>query len=267
MPTANRSETERAAYASGRHRDNRSRIKGLIQSVYRNPNSLAEAQMFERLVFERCRGARVLEVGCGQGWYTQRLLAAGAAFVHGIDISPEMLAHAEARGLDKAQFSVHDIHQDIDGQFDLIVGQAVLHHVDYRAVLAKLQRRNLAATGAMVFMEPLGESALMRLYWKLGQRFHTPDERPFYRRDVRWLGAQFPGFKLYPYNYLSLPMGLASGLLGLKPDNAAARAVDRLDRLLADKVTALRPLYRSGIFYLPGADHRVTLPTVRQDGA
>ncbi|MEO0795802.1 MAG: class I SAM-dependent methyltransferase [Verrucomicrobiota bacterium] len=43
-----------------------------------------------------CRGLRTVDLACGQGYYTRLLKKAGAAEAHGIDISKEMIALAEA---------------------------------------------------------------------------------------------------------------------------------------------------------------------------
>lgn len=50
----------------------------------------------------RVRGLRLLDVGCGGGYFS-RAMAEGGAAVTGIDISPEMLRHAQAMEVHRAR--------------------------------------------------------------------------------------------------------------------------------------------------------------------
>jgi hypothetical protein len=107
----------------------------------------------------------------------------------------------------------------------------------------------------MVFVEPLGEGFLMRLYWRLGNRFHTPDERPFQRDDIRWLRNRFANFRIIPMNYVSLPAAAVTLMLGMPPDNAVTRFADRVDVAVANRFEGMQLRYRSAVFHItkPGA--------------
>ena len=72
------------------------------------------------------KGQRVLDVGCGDGALTERLVAAGADVV-GIDSSPEMVAAARARGIDARALSVVEL--SFDREFDAVFSNAALHWV------------------------------------------------------------------------------------------------------------------------------------------
>jgi 2-polyprenyl-3-methyl-5-hydroxy-6-metoxy-1,4-benzoquinol methylase len=105
--------------------------------------------------------ARVLDVGCGVGRWTQRLAAAGAA-VTGVDISRTMLGEARRRlnaaGLGaRCRFRCEDLCELALGeQFDLIVGVTVLQHivdpVRFQRALRNLVA-HLAPTGRLVLLE------------------------------------------------------------------------------------------------------------------
>ena len=69
---------------------------------------------------------RVLDVGCGDGALTERLVTAGAEVV-GVDSSAEMVAAARARGLDARVMSVLDL--PFDAEFDAVFSNAALHWV------------------------------------------------------------------------------------------------------------------------------------------
>ncbi len=92
------------------------------------------ARFWEDFLRERCHGKRVLEYGCGQGQYTPRLAEFGA-HVTGIDLSETAMekarASARAAGV-QVEFKAMDAEAlDFPDQtFDLICGNAILHHLD-----------------------------------------------------------------------------------------------------------------------------------------
>jgi SAM-dependent methyltransferase len=245
-----RAAREKAAYDEGDFSAARDRLRTLYRHVYRSPNSLRIKAHWQSMVREAVQGRRVLEVGCGEGWDCRRFLEWGAVNVHGIDVSSAMLAAARRHEGPRLKFFEHDLHQPgpWPHTYDVIFGRSVLHHLDYRVILEKLYEQNLAAGGQMVFVEPLGEGLLMRLYWKLGRRVHTPDERPFCRDDIRWLRRRFTDFKIVPMNLVSLPAALLSWLLHLPPDNPLTRLADRIDMYLANHSERIKLHYRSAVF-------------------
>jgi SAM-dependent methyltransferase len=136
------------------------------------------------------------------------------------------------------------------GVFDVIIGKAVLHHLDYQEVLLRLSRDNLTEHGHIIFYEPLGSNWFMRVFQRFSKSAHTEDERPFELQDLTWLGSTFPGFRLIPVNFLSLPLGALSSLFFRRPDNIMLRAADRIDRFLAQRVPPLHAHFRYGIFII-----------------
>lgn len=106
----------------------------------------------------------------------------------------------------------------------------------------------------MIFFEPLGSNLLLRLYWLLGKNVHTPDEKPFMRKDLNWLEANFPSFRLIAVNYFSFLFGLISSKFFASPNNWLLRLCDYIDITLA-KTEYLKPQYRQGIFIIKKAQH------------
>ena len=100
------------------------------------------------------QGLRVVDLGCGFGWFCRWARQQGAASVLGIDLSEKMLSRAEATTADaaisylKADIASAELPQ---GAFDLAYSSLVLHYVeDLSGLLAKVHRA-LIPGGHLVF--------------------------------------------------------------------------------------------------------------------
>ncbi len=83
-------------------------------------------------------GESILDLGCGDGYLTQRLAASGA-IVLGVDNSPQMVAAAKERGVDARCMSGEAL--PFDQQFDAVFSNAALHWMsDHDAVLQGVHR-------------------------------------------------------------------------------------------------------------------------------
>jgi SAM-dependent methyltransferase len=71
-------------------------------------------------------GERILDLGCGEGTLTEKLVALGAQVV-GIDSSPDMIAAARRRGLDARMMDARSL--AFKDEFDAVFSNAVLHWV------------------------------------------------------------------------------------------------------------------------------------------
>jgi SAM-dependent methyltransferase len=92
-------------------------------------------------------GERILDLGCGDGALTEKLVAAGASVV-AVDASEAQVAGARARGLD-ARVALGESLPFV-GEFDAVFSNAALHWMrDASAVLASV-RRALRAGGRFV---------------------------------------------------------------------------------------------------------------------
>ena len=77
-------------------------------------------------------GKSVLDLACGEGFYTRRLKALGADRVVGVDISPAMIELAEKRECQDPmdlEYVCADV-RDLDklGEFDIVVAAYLLHY-------------------------------------------------------------------------------------------------------------------------------------------
>lgn len=85
-----------------------------------------------RALLPDLEGLRVLDAGCGSGYYTNQLANAGAD-VLGVDASESMIRNARERYGDAAEFEVRDLRESLSalgsGSFDLVVSQLTLEHI------------------------------------------------------------------------------------------------------------------------------------------
>lgn len=90
-------------------------------------------------------GKRVLDLACGEGFYSRRLRSAGAERVVGVDVSREMIAlavereRAEPLGIDYVCADVLDLNEATDpGGFDIVVAAYLLHYAPDIGALARM---------------------------------------------------------------------------------------------------------------------------------
>lgn len=246
-----RSDRERKAYDEDGVWEASDRVHRRFLHVFRGPNTRRSEALVERILAGRLSGARVLEIGCGDGGHAADLLSHDPAFVLGTEVSETFLEEARRRqrpGL--LEFRGHDADERMEGRYDVILGTAILHHLDFRSVLPRLYRENLAPGGLMVFREPLGSNLLMRLWWAMGKSAHTPDEQPLFRDDLRWLGREFHRVEVHGVNYLSFPAGILSSLVFRSPDNVLMRTADRVDQGLARALPGLQYRFRQAVIVI-----------------
>jgi SAM-dependent methyltransferase len=104
-------------------------------------------------------GERIVDVGCGEGTLTRKIVARGAT-VLGIDNSPEMIAAARANGIDAVLMGAADM--PFAGEFDAAFSNAALHWVFDKEQAARAIFRALKAGGRFAG-EMGGEGNLRKL--------------------------------------------------------------------------------------------------------
>ena len=105
------------------------------------------------------RGERILDVGCGEGTLTLKIIERGAA-VLGIDNSPEMIAAAREKGVDALLLPAEDM--QFFAEFDAAFSNATLHWVLHKEQAARAIFRALKAGGRFAG-EMGGEGNLKKL--------------------------------------------------------------------------------------------------------
>ena len=108
------------------------------QTYARNARFVSDlgAGVFELLAPQP--GERVLDLGCGDGALTEKLVAAGCRVI-AIDSSAEQIGAARARGLDARRGRAETL--PFKAEFDAVFSNAVLHWIpDAGAVIASVHR-------------------------------------------------------------------------------------------------------------------------------
>jgi SAM-dependent methyltransferase len=104
-------------------------------------------------------GERILDVGCGEGTLTKRIIERGAT-VLGIDSSAEMIAAAREKGVDALLLAAEDM--QFFAQFDAAFSNATLHWVLHKEQAARAIFRALKSGGRFAG-EMGGEGNLRKL--------------------------------------------------------------------------------------------------------
>lgn len=141
----------------------------MTQNIYDNPDFFERYSQLSRSVeglegapewpalralLPDLRGLKVLDLGCGFGWFCRWAREQGAAQVLGIDVSEKMLARARA---DTSDPEVAYISADMErlefspALFDLIYSSLALHYIERLRELLAQAHRALVPGGRLVF--------------------------------------------------------------------------------------------------------------------
>jgi 2-polyprenyl-3-methyl-5-hydroxy-6-metoxy-1,4-benzoquinol methylase len=177
------------------------------------------------------KGARVLDIGVGEG-QSSVLLARAGAQVTAIEVSGGALERAEELAkrcgvqIDFRQMPGEDLRFE-DASFDGILCISAYHHMDQGRAASEFARV-LQPGGRAVFIEPLASNPPAWLYRRIGRflsREATSEEMPLRIRDLRFLRQHFRKVKWEGMYLLSL------GLFSLdRIWNNANRAVEAITK-------------------------------------
>jgi 2-polyprenyl-3-methyl-5-hydroxy-6-metoxy-1,4-benzoquinol methylase len=201
--------------------------------------------------FPSLAGKCVCDVGCGYGVLSAYFAKKGAR-VFAFDVAETNVKLAERatqvnRVRDRVSLQVMqgECLAFADNTFDLVFGNAVLHHLD-TVVSAREIRRILKPGGVAIFREPLGENRLLE--WARGcswrSQRHTPDEHSLRYADVETLRTVFPRVVLRECELLTVvhaPFRKVEGMIAIRRGERALQRLEHFDRQVLRRCSWLRP--------------------------
>lgn len=234
-----RVERERAAHTEGDVLGESVQLKNRFAHIWTYPGIRRLRDSLDQALRDT-HDARVLDYGCGRGERSLVALELGAN-VDGIDISATYIAQAAAAAResnhpeDQFRFVVgdaHDLPYD-NGTFDLVIGEGIIHHLDIEAALDEVHRV-LKPGARALFLEPLLDNLLLKVFRRLTPSARTEDERPLSANNLRAIAASGRWRVESSYSgLLAAPVAIGTSfLMPSRPDNALLRAADRAEQAL-----------------------------------
>lgn len=178
-------------------------------------------------------GKDILEYGCGPGSHSF-VLATYARKVTAIDISDYAINNAAQKAKDEGINNIAFIEMDAenlqfpDDSFDLVYGNAIIHHLDLIKAFAEINRV-LRPGGRAFFYEPLGHNVFINLYRKLTPRMRTIDEHPLLAADLKLARRSFSNVSI---SYFHLTTLFAVPFRGMKGYNRILAFLHRMDNAI-----------------------------------
>jgi ubiquinone/menaquinone biosynthesis C-methylase UbiE len=153
-------------------------------------------------------GMKVLEVGCGTGYFSEHFLKSGID-LHSIDISPDLLNKAIQRCGSAADFRLADIEAlPYESRFfDAVVGVRVLHHLDMDPAFKEI-KRTLKKDGVIAFCEPnmMNPQIMIQKNIPFIKKMmgDTPDETAFFKWGLKHFLSRrgFSQISIEPFDFL-----------------------------------------------------------------
>jgi SAM-dependent methyltransferase len=195
---------------------------------------------------ELAAGVRCLELGCGTGEFTERLVASGCTLT-AVDISEASVARCRERLGGRAEVVVGNIEtgEGLEGrEFDAVVGVSVLHHVDVAACLRAIAPL-VRPGGRFAFTEPNRANPQVwaeRRFAPIRRARHVlPHETSFRADELRELfedvGLEVQLAEPFEFLHAVTPRRLIAGLIALERmlEATPVRAIGGSVRIAARK--------------------------------
>lgn len=164
----------------------------LVRENFESQTALENIYVLEQL--GDLSNKKILELGCGAGEASVYFALQGGnpvatdisagmiEVVHRLASYHQVKVHAQKMTAEKIDFP--------EATFDIVYGNGVLHHVEFRKAV-KEASRVLKNGGKAVFIEPLSYNPIIEVYRHLAKTLRTPDETPFRFCDLKEMKVHF----------------------------------------------------------------------------
>jgi SAM-dependent methyltransferase len=158
-----------------------------VAGVYRR--LFVDLDDFARMMCEWVPQAqRILEVGCGEGAMTERLVRCyPAASINAIDITSRVgrLYRGPASAVSFCRETAEEVARRSPAIFDLVVLADVMHHVppDARRALMGAIDQAMAPNGSLIFKDWLASASPIHWLCEASDRYLTGDDVSYFTRD------------------------------------------------------------------------------------
>ena len=174
--------------------DDKAEGKEKISSVYElKITNYVVKKLLEKI--EQSENLKVLEIGCGTGWFTKKLAEKGGE-IHAYDISVEGIKKNQKIKENEFKDRIYIYNMTAEelgfqnNVFDIIVANAVLHHTNLKKSIPEICRV-VKKGGTVYFVEPLGHNPLLNFYRNKTPQLRTPDETPLMFSDIEYFRTMF----------------------------------------------------------------------------
>ena len=196
-------------------------------------------------------GERILDLGCGDGALTEKIVAAGAQVV-GVDASSDMVAAAKKRGIDAKIMDAYGL--SFNSEFNAVFSNAALHWMkrDPDAVIEGVRRalkpggrfaaemggHGCAAAVTVALCATIEKFGVANSAALIPWYFPTPDE---YRGRLERAGFEVEAIALIP-RPTPLPTGMRGWLETFATPFTKSVALEKREAFLDEVTERLRPV-------------------------
>jgi 2-polyprenyl-3-methyl-5-hydroxy-6-metoxy-1,4-benzoquinol methylase len=193
-----------------------------------------------RRIAEFAPQGRLLEVGCGYGYFLKTALDAGYD-AYGMDVSPAAVERAARMYPGRVFQGFLESTPELEGRtFDVIFASHLIEHLLDPAAFLEAAGRRLRPGGLIVFVTPNIKSLLARVSGPRWVSFKIPEHVTYYDPRTMTRLLQDTGYTVRAvdsaYQYYALPFVTAKVRALLQPVSRLMPPIERLPRLRQARV-------------------------------
>ncbi len=155
-------------------------------------------------------GAKILDVGCGNGSFLSKMQAAGMD-AHGVEFSPDGAKEAQRRGLN-VKCGTLEQQKHPSNSFDVVTLNHVFEHVPNPVGTLREIKRILKPGGRAIIAVPNARSLAAKLFGRYWAALDTPRHLSVHTPKAMRIAAKKTGLALKGVRYISFPFEFQASL-------------------------------------------------------